>query len=151
MASSFVTPCSAASCPSCVCRSGVNDENAVVKSPVTMAFTQARAAWPEPANWPLSAPLESPPIEPPGLVGGGSAPPGRLMSVSIGIIGAEELLDDELELDAVVEELVLAAVALLSSLFRTTNSTTPAATRTTTTAAMIHGRGLFFGGCPEGP
>jgi hypothetical protein len=70
------------------------------------------------------------------------------MSVFIGIIGADELLDDELELDEVVEELVLAAVALLSSLFRTTNSTTPTATRTTTTAAMIHGRGLFFGGCP---
>ena len=59
-----------------------------------------------------------------------------------------ELLDDELELDVLVEVVVLAAVALLSSLLRTTNSTTPAATRTTTTAAMIHGRGLFFGGCP---
>jgi hypothetical protein len=70
------------------------------------------------------------------------------MSVFIGIIGDDELLDDELEVDVLVEVLVLAAVALLSSLLRTTNSTTPAATRTTTTAAMIHGRGLFFGGCP---
>jgi hypothetical protein len=87
-------------------------------------------------------------MEPPGLVGGGSAPPGRLMSVFIGIIGADELLEDELELDVLVEVLVLAAVALSSFLLRTTNSTTPAATRTTTTAAMIHGRGLFFGGCP---
>jgi hypothetical protein len=71
------------------------------------------------------------------------------MSVFIGII-ADALLedDDELELDELVADVVLAAVAVLSSLFRTTKSTTPAATRTTTTAAMIHGRGLFFGGCP---
>jgi len=70
------------------------------------------------------------------------------MSVSIGIIDADELLEDELELDVLVEVLVPAAVALSSFLLRTTNSTTPAATRTTTTAAMIHGRGLFFGRCP---
>jgi hypothetical protein len=71
------------------------------------------------------------------------------MLVFIGIIGADELLeDDEVEVDVLVAEVVLAAVALLSSLFSTTKSTTPAATRTTTTAAMIHGSGLFFGGCP---
>jgi hypothetical protein len=71
------------------------------------------------------------------------------MLVFIGIIDVDELLEDELELDVLV--LVLAAVALLSSLFSTTKRTTPAATRTTTTAAMIHGSGLFFGGCPYGP
>src|SRR4051794_21119980 len=108
------------------CHSGHSELYAVVKSPLTMLFTQARAAWPEPGKAPLSVPPWSPPIEPPGLVGGGSAPPGRLMSVSIGLIGSEELLDeDELELDELVADVVLAAVEVLSSLFRTTNSTTP--------------------------
>src|SRR3954452_14569482 len=149
IASSLDTPFSAASCPSCACRSGVRDANAVVKSPLYMAFTHVTAASPEPANWPLSAPPELPPIDPPGLVGGGSAPPGRLMFVFMGWMDAPQLLEEEdEELDVLVAEVVLAAVALSSSLLSTTNSTTPAATRTTTTAAMIHGRGLFFGGCP---
>src|SRR3954467_6315049 len=114
IASSLDTPCSAASCPSCACRSGLSDANAVVKSPLYMAFTHPTAASPEPANWPLSAPLELPPIEPPGLVGGGSAPPGRLMFVFMGCMDADELLEEDDELDVLVDEVVLAAVALLS-------------------------------------
>ena len=74
------------------CRSGHSDAYAVAKSPLTIVLTQSTAAWPEPANWPLSLPPWLPPIEPPGLVGGGSAPPGRLMLVFMGIIGADELL-----------------------------------------------------------
>jgi hypothetical protein len=67
----------------------------------------------------------------------------------MGII-ADALLE-ELELDELVDELVLAVVAGSSPLRSRKNSRTPTPTRTTTTAVMIHGRGLFFGGCPYGP
>src|SRR3954464_10393647 len=113
-----------------------------------MASTQAMAASPEPANWPLSPPDWSLPIEPPGLVGGGSAPPGRFRLVSMGIIGADALLE---ELDELVDELVLAAVVVSSPLRSRKNSRTPTRTRTGRPAVRLHGRGLLFGGCPSGP
>src|SRR4051794_26898271 len=90
VASSLDTPFADAACAIVDCHSGQSEAYPVAKSPLFMAFTQAMAASPEPANWPLSPPDWSLPIEPPGFVGGGSAPPGRLMSVSMGIIGADE-------------------------------------------------------------
>src|SRR3954452_14567565 len=118
-----------------------------------MACTQASAAWSDPLNWPLLPPESSLPIEPPGLVGGGEAPGGRLMPVFMDMSssGLDELLL-VLVLGlvlALVVVLVLAVFDVSSSLRGGRKSPAPTPTRTTTTARTIHGRALFFfGGCP---
>src|SRR3954447_13106880 len=116
-----------------------------------MACTQASAAWSDPVNWPLLPPESSLPIEPPGLVGGGEAPGGRLMPVFMDMSssGLDELLL-VLVLGlvlALVVVLVLAVFDVSSSPRRVRKSTAPTPTRTTTTTARtIHGRALFFFG-----
>src|SRR4051794_24068058 len=116
-----------------------------------MACTQASAAWSDPLNWPLLPPESSLPIEPPGLVGGGEAPGGRLMPVFMDMpsSGLDELVLVLGLVLALVVVLVLSVFDVSSSPRRVRKNPAPTPTRTTTTARTIHGRTLFFfGGCP---